>query len=83
MAHIFFSEGIVCCALNGFGHLLSHKEGVSIERLWEESDFLLKLLKREYVIRNRITKIEEMINFISLMVDRNVLEKINDKIRVN
>jgi glycerone phosphate O-acyltransferase/fatty acyl-CoA reductase len=51
--------------------------------LWEESDFLLKLLKREYVIRNRITKIEEMINFISLMVDRNVLERINDKIRVN
>ncbi|CAK65858.1 unnamed protein product (macronuclear) [Paramecium tetraurelia] len=70
LAHIFFSEGIVCCALNGFGHLLSHKEGVSIERLWDESDFLLKLLKREYVIRNRITTKDQMIDFIQYMIDK-------------
>ncbi|CAD8153134.1 unnamed protein product [Paramecium octaurelia] len=83
LAHIFFSEGIVCCALNGFGHLLSHKEGVSTERLWEESDFLLKLLKREYVIRNRITSKEQMINFLQSMIEKNVLEKVQEKIRVN
>lgn len=45
----------MCCALSGFGHMLSHKEGVPIKRLWEESEFLFKLFKKEYVIRHRVT----------------------------
>ena len=52
--HVFVHEGIVCCALNAFGHQISFKEGVSLNRLWEETEFLLKLMKKEYVLKRKV-----------------------------
>lgn len=55
MLHLFIMEGIICCAMNAFGHQISFKEGVLITRLWEETDFLIQLLHKEFVIKEQIT----------------------------
>lgn len=36
LLHVFFEEAICACALNSFGHQIAYKEGLSIDRLWEE-----------------------------------------------
>jgi hypothetical protein len=49
LIHIFFEEGVVACVLNSFGEQIAEKEGVSISRVLEETDFLLGIFEKEYL----------------------------------
>lgn len=53
---IFFNEGLVLCAIHSFGLESAWQEGIEIDKLFESSCFLSGLLKREEVVRDRISK---------------------------
>jgi len=54
LLHIFYEEGVIGCVLNSFGEQISEKEGVAISRLWEETDFLLGVFKKEVISRSEL-----------------------------
>jgi hypothetical protein len=44
IVHTFLPEAFVSCSIAGFGTQLCSKEGVKINRLYEETVFLMDLL---------------------------------------
>jgi hypothetical protein len=52
---------------------MAFKEGVTIARLWEETDFLVKLLKREYVQPELTRNFDDFKNLLSKMVKNGVI----------
>jgi len=52
-------ESFVTCALSSFGDQLGWREGVSTERLFQETKFLINLLKNEFVCRTKINTLED------------------------
>jgi hypothetical protein len=41
--------------------------------LWEETEFLLSLLKKEYVLQRRIDNIQQFRSLLDYMVEKQVL----------
>lgn len=66
-------ESFVACALSSFGDQLGWREGINIERLFQETKFLINLLKNEYVCRTLINNLEDFQNLINIMVERNIV----------
>lgn len=77
----FFNDALIACSLMAFGHDLARKEGVGIERLWEEVSFLQKLVKDEVVTNTRLTR-ENLREYINFMCKRGMLDCNNDVIKV-
>jgi len=73
LMHTFLLEAITACALHSFGHQLAYKEGITIERLWEETEFLMRLFYKEYIIRETIQNLEQFTSLINKMKSRLVL----------
>ena len=76
LGHLFWNEGIVVCALASFGQEIAWKEGVHIDRLWDEVNFLHSLVYREFQIREKITK-QSYPGLIELMAQRGILKLFN------
>lgn len=82
LGHIFWNESIVACALASFGQEMALREGVTIERLWEEVSFLQSLVYREFQMRDKITQ-RNLLSLLRQMADREVLSlSENDEITV-
>ena len=73
LIHVFWNESLVACALSSFGQEVAWKEGVSIERLWEEVDFLNTLLVKEFQLREKINR-NSFVSIIDRMVQYGILE---------
>ena len=54
--YIFFNESLVVCSLFSFGTEQTWHSGVDIDLLFERVCFLSELIKREEVLKDRITK---------------------------
>jgi len=52
---VFFNESVIICALFSVGVETAWKEGISLEELFSRSCFLANLLKREEVLKDKIT----------------------------
>jgi len=76
LGHLFWNEGIVVCALASFGQEIAWKEGVHIDRLWDEVNFLHSLVYREFQIREKITK-KNYPELIELMAQRGLFKLFN------
>lgn len=75
LIHVFILEAMVCLAITAFGPVVANKEGVAIERIWEETAFLFELLEREYVLPNVPKSLEEFKStVIQRMVDLKVIQ---------
>ncbi len=61
---------------------MAFKEGVSIARLWEETDFLGKLLKREYVQPELTKTFDNFKNLLSKMVKNGVINIVDEKVTI-
>ena len=83
LMHIFAMEAFIGCSMSAFGHQLAWKEGVSIERLWEESQFLMRLCQKEFIIREKVNNLTEFQVLLDRMKDRGVFEITAGKIKVN
>ena len=57
--HILAMEAFVGCSLSAFGHHLVFIEGVSIEKLWEETYFLIRVCIMEFIIREKVNHLQE------------------------
>jgi glycerol-3-phosphate O-acyltransferase len=53
--YIFFNESLVVCSLFSFGIETTWHSGVDVDLLFERVCFLSDLIKREEVLKNRIT----------------------------
>lgn len=65
--YIFFNESIIVCSLFSFGVDEIWRNGADIEELFVKACYLSELIKREEVLKERITK-----------NDRQVFEKVLD-----
>jgi len=84
LIHTFWNESLVACALSSFGQEVAWKEGINVERLWEEVDFLNTLLIKEFQLREKVNK-TTFAAIISRMALYGVLEIVGEdekKIRV-
>ena len=82
LTHMFVMESFVACAISAFGHQLAWKEGVSIERLWEETNFLMKLCEKEFIVKDLCQTIEELKDLLDKMAERDIFEIEDKKVKV-
>lgn len=66
--YVFFNESVIVCSLFSFGEEIWER-GVDFDELFARSAFLAELIKREEVLKQRITEksqayFEELINFM-------------------
>lgn len=54
--HIFFNESLIVCSMFSMGEVNAWKNGVNVDELFERTCYLSNLLKREEVLKERITK---------------------------
>lgn len=48
IVHVFLPEAFIGCVLASFGNQLNQEEGVALDRLQEETIFLMNILQAEY-----------------------------------
>ena len=48
IAHVFLNEAYIACSIEAFGENLSEEEGISLQRVWEQTEFISKLLRDEF-----------------------------------
>jgi len=82
LIHVFAMEAFVACSMSAFGHQLAWKEGVSIERLWEETQFLMRVCQKEFILKDIVTNMKEFRELLDLMTQRGIYEINGDKIKV-
>jgi len=83
LIHVFIPNAYVACALFGFGEKLGWADGVQLHRLMEETYFLGVLLRAEFVTRGGIGSVNEAIGPIQDLVNRGILERNEDKVKVS
>lgn len=81
LSHLFFDESIIACSLAAFGYELAWKDGVPLERLWESTDYLQKLVVRECFTCRRLNR-ENFEYLLSAMFQRETLSMENGKVKV-
>ena len=81
LGHIFFNEAIVACSLASFGYELAWKEGVPVDRLWESTSYLQKLVGKEFYTWKRLTK-ENFEALLATMIERETFQLRDGKIKV-
>jgi glycerol-3-phosphate O-acyltransferase len=53
LSHLFINEAYIACALKALGGNTSDDMSVvSVQRLWEQTDFLAKIFKEEFIVRD-------------------------------
>lgn len=82
LVHVFILEALVCLALTAFGPRAAFEEGIALERIWEESSFLLELLDREFVLPNVPNTFEAFKGLLNRMVELKVV-KIDENNKVH
>ena len=81
LGHLFFNEAIVACSLVAYGYELAWKEGVPIDRLWEKTSYLQRLVGNEYIVKKKIDK-NTFTEFLDTMVKKKTLQIKDSKIKV-
>jgi hypothetical protein len=75
-------ESFIACAMSAFGHQIAWKEGVLMERLWEETHFLMKLCEKEFIVNGLCQTIEELKDLVERMAERGIFEIEDGKVKV-
>lgn len=77
----FFNEALIVCSLVGFGYDMAYKEGVSIDRLLEETFYLRDLVDKEITKKKLLTK-EGFYKLLDFMVNKSILSIEGNKVKV-
>lgn len=81
LGHLFFNEALIACSLVAYGFELAWKDGVPIERLWESTGFLQKLIGKEWFTWKPLNQ-ENFNALLSTMIQRETFVQDGDKIKV-
>ena len=76
LVHLFTNESYLATALQAFGEQMIQTEGVSLKRLWEQTEFLIRILKDEFVVRDQIANYEDFMRTLQFMAKRGFLQVI-------
>jgi glycerol-3-phosphate O-acyltransferase len=70
LIHMFLNESYVATAFQSFGEDSIQSQGVQVMRLWDQTEFLIGILKEEFVQRNQIHSKECFLSTIVFMQSR-------------
>ena len=70
IVHVFLNEAYIATSIEAFGENLSEEEGIPLQRIWEQTEFLSKVLKDEFQVRNQIDGYETFLKHIKFMEKR-------------
>lgn len=73
LTHVFINETYIACALRAFGISVIEEQGVSIQRLHEQSEFLACIFKEEFLVREQIESQETFLKHLEIMEKRNFI----------
>lgn len=78
LIHLFLNEAYIATSLLAFGEsTAASQQGVSLQRLWEQTDFLTSVLRDEFVVRDQIASFEDFFTTLKFMEKRGYLEIFN------
>jgi glycerol-3-phosphate O-acyltransferase len=52
LVHLFLNEAYIATAFKAFGDQAVQAQDVPLRRLWEQTDFLTRALRDEFMVRN-------------------------------
>jgi len=81
LGHLFFNEAMIACALASFGYELAWKDGVPVQRLWESTCFLQKLVGKEWFTWKKLNQ-ENFDSILATMVQKGTFSLEDQKIKV-
>jgi len=81
LGHLFFNEAIIACSLASFGYELAWKDGVPVQRLWESTCFLQKLVGKEWFTWKKLNR-ENFDTILATMVQKGTFSLDDQKIKV-
>mmetsp|Transcript_22857 Transcript_22857/g.17314 ORF Transcript_22857/g.17314 Transcript_22857/m.17314 type:complete len:206 (+) Transcript_22857:1779-2396(+) len=71
LSHVFINESYIACSLKAIGVQDSGDRGTSLQRLYEQVQFLQNVFKDEFIVRDYITSYESFLKQLYLMQRRN------------
>lgn len=74
LIHLFVNEAIIACAILGLGSIVDSAKGISLEKIYEKSQFLANLFSDEFLTRSMIKSKEDFMKYIEFMTKRNFLQ---------
>lgn len=73
LIHLFLNESYIAASLLSFGNQTAETQGVSIGRLWDQTEFLANVLRDEFMVRNQIDSFEGFMNTLRFMEKRDFI----------
>lgn len=70
LVHLFLNEAYIATTLQAFGDQISMTQGITVKRLWEQTSFLIGVLKDEFIVRNQISNFDEFQETLAFMQQR-------------
>ena len=58
LIHLFLNEAYISCALQAFGESSTLNQGITVQRLWEQTEFIVNILRDEFMVREQFTTFE-------------------------
>ena len=52
LIHMFLNEAYIAVSLLAFGESTAESQGVLLNRLWDQTEFLTNILRDEFIVRN-------------------------------
>ena len=78
LIHLFLNEAYVSASLIAFGESAAESQGVPLNRLWDQTEFLTNILRNEFVVRNQISDYECFMSTLRFMEKRGFIRITND-----
>lgn len=70
LIHLFLNEAYIAASLLSFGFQTAESQGVSVGRLWDQTEFLVNVLRDEFMVRNQISNFEGFLATLRFMEQR-------------
>ena len=70
LIHLFLNESYLAVSLHAFG---DQSQGIPVQRLWDQTDFITNILNREFMVRHQIRDFDSFGTVLTFMEKRGFL----------
>ncbi|CDW88677.1 male sterility protein [Stylonychia lemnae] len=78
LIQLFLNEAYISASLLAFGESTVDSQGVPLNRLWDQTEFLTNILRDEFVVRNQINDFESFMEVLRFMEKRGYIQITGD-----
>lgn len=78
LVHLFLNEALVAASFLAFGEQIVTTGGVSLQRVWDMTEFLSCVLKEEFLVRDQLVDVEGFNAVVKFMEKRGQVERVGD-----